>query len=144
MRSYSNFNFESAVVSLINLPFWTFERISAKFQMTIKCTNLRVWICPFELKLISYRYVTVPKQSPLSFNLPELAYAGTLYPPRSFSLFWNPGAYRVKRCQLRISWKVRNETEPYVLLLKPLFLGRVMIDIIHRKLNSEVVLIGRP
>ena len=95
MRSYSNFNFESAVISLINLPFWTFERISAKFQMTIKCTILRVVICPFEHKLISYRYVTVPKQSPLSFNLLELAYAGTLYPPRSFSLFWNPGAYRV-------------------------------------------------
>ena len=45
--------------------------------MTIKCTILRVVICPFEYKLISYRYVTVPKQSPLSFNLLELAYGGT-------------------------------------------------------------------
>ena len=86
MRSYSNFNFESAVISLINLPFWTFERISAKFQMTIKCTILRVVICPFEHKLISYRYVTVPKQSPLSFNLLELAYGGPFGPP--------PGASR--------------------------------------------------
>ena len=97
MRSYSNFNFESAVVSLINLPFWTFERISAKFQMTIKCTILRVVICPFEHKLISYRYVTVPKQSPLSFNLLELAYWVPFYTPQSFSLFWNPRAYRVKK-----------------------------------------------
>ena len=36
--------------------------------MAIKCTILRVDICPFEHKLISYRYATVPKQTPPSFN----------------------------------------------------------------------------
>ena len=44
--------------------------------MAIKCTILRVVICPFEHKLISYRYATVPKQTPLSFNLLELAQGG--------------------------------------------------------------------
>ena len=36
--------------------------------MAIKCTILRVDICPFEHKLISYRYATVPKQTPPSIN----------------------------------------------------------------------------
>ena len=71
--------------------------------MTIKCTILRVVICPFEHKLISYRYVTVPKQSPLSFNLLGLAYWVPFGPPpRSFSLFWNPGAYRVNGIDVRL------------------------------------------
>ena len=58
--------------------------------MTIKCTILRVVICPFEHKLISYRYVTVPKQIPLSFNLLELAYGGTLCTPPELLVVLEP------------------------------------------------------
>ena len=54
--------------------------------MAIKCSFLRVNICPFEHKLICYRYATVPKQKSLSFVLLELGSVGLRDPP--------PGASR--------------------------------------------------
>ena len=59
------------------------------FQTAIKCSFLRVNICPFEHKLICYRYATVPKQKSLSFVLLELGSVGLRDPP--------PGASRCSK-----------------------------------------------